>query len=41
MTQAGSPLALANITDLYRILDEQPQWAEALRSRFCRSCPSW
>ena len=33
MTQASSPLALANITDLYRILDEQPQWAEAIRSR--------
>ena len=32
MTQA-SPTVINDITDLYRILDEQPQWAEALRRR--------
>lgn len=32
MTQA-SPTVINDITDLYRILEEQPQWAETLRSR--------
>ena len=32
MTQA-SPTVINDITDLHRILDEQPQWAEAIRSR--------
>ena len=32
MTQAN-PTVINDITDLHRILDEQPQWAEAIRSR--------
>ena len=32
MTQA-SPTVINDITDLYRILDEQPQWKEALRNQ--------
>ena len=36
MTQA-SPTVINDIADLYRILDEQPQWAEAIRSRILGS----
>ena len=32
MTQS-SPTIINDITDLHRILDEQPQWADAIRSR--------
>ena len=28
-----SPLAIDTVVDLYRIIDEQPEWAEALRNR--------
>ena len=36
MTQA-SPTVINDIADLYRILDEQPEWAEAIRSRILGS----
>ena len=36
MTQA-SPTVINDIADLYRILDEQPEWAEAIRSRLLGS----